>query len=255
MNRRILVAGLAVAVLAVAGFGAWYTFIRDDSPAAVNLEDAIAAASSATAAATAAEGATGADPASSATPLDAVTSADVATPGTWNVVGGGLSFVGYRVEEELASVGATTAVGRTEAVTGSLEFDGTAISAVNIEADVTQLESDDSRRDRQLQRQAIETNQFPTATFVLTSPIAVDEAPAEGSTLSATVQGDLTIHGVTQPVALDLEGQVVDGRLVVVGSTIVQFADFDIDPPEALAVLSVGDEAVIEMQLVFERAS
>lgn len=159
------------------------------------------------------------------------------------------------MQEELASVGAATAVGRTEAVIGNLTFDGSAITTVEVAADLTQLKSDESRRDRALQRQSIETNEFPTATFVLTSPVAIAEAPAEGSTLNATVEGDLTIHGVTRPVSLQLDGQIADGRLVVVGSTTVQFADFDISPPEALAVLSVGNSAVIEMQLVFERAS
>ena len=36
---------------------------------------------------------------------------------------------------------------------------------------MTTLESDDDRRDGQLRRQAIQTEQFPTATFKLTSPI------------------------------------------------------------------------------------
>jgi hypothetical protein len=40
----------------------------------------------------------------------------------------------------------------------------------------------------------------------------------------------------------------------VVGSNPVVFADYDIDPPSAMAVLSVADNGVMEFQLLFERS-
>ena len=80
----------------------------------------------------------------------------------------------------LAGIGAFTAVGRTSAVTGSLAFDGAAITSVEIEADLTQLRSNDSRRDRTLGSQGLETGTYPTASFSLTQPIALDAVPAEG---------------------------------------------------------------------------
>ena len=81
------------------------------------------------------------------------------------------SFVGYRVQEELASVGATEAVGRTPDVTGTLTVDGTSITAAEFTADLTTLQSDEGNRDRQLGRQGLETGTYPTATFTLTQPI------------------------------------------------------------------------------------
>ena len=57
------------------------------------------------------------------------------------------SFVGYRVQEELASVGATEAVGRTPDVTGTLTVDGTTITAAEFTADLTTLQSDEGNRD------------------------------------------------------------------------------------------------------------
>lgn len=173
--------------------------------------------------------------------------------GTW-AVDQANSFVGYRIEEELASIGATTAVGRTSDVTGALEFDGTTISSVEVTANLQTLRSDDDRRDGQLRRQALETNQFPEATFVLVEPIRVEGDPAVGDVIAATAVGDLTVHGVTNRVALDLEGQLVDGRVVVVGSTVILLADYGIAKPQAMSVLSVSDEATMEMQLVFVRA-
>ena len=108
------------------------------------------------------------------------------------------SFVGYRVEEELANIGAATAVGRTPDVTGSVTFDGTTVTAVEMTADLTTLQSDNDRRDGQLRSQALETNTFPTATFTLTEPIQLDAVPADGEVVSATATGDLTLHGQTR---------------------------------------------------------
>ncbi len=176
-----------------------------------------------------------------------------ALEGTWSVVGGGASFVGYRVAEELAGIGATTAVGRTTAVTGTLTFDGGQITDVDLDADVSQLQSDQSRRDMALRQQALETGKYPTASFELSSPIALSSIPAEGTPVSATATGVLTVHGVERTVTIPLQGQLSNSRVVVVGSTEIAFADYGIAQPRAAAVLSVADRATLEIQLAFER--
>ncbi len=99
------------------------------------------------------------------------------------------TFVGYRVQEQLATVGAAEAVGRTSSVTGSLTIDGTSVSAAEFTADLTTLQSDEANRDRQLSRQALQTSQFPTATFTLTQPIDLGGVPADGQIVQATATG------------------------------------------------------------------
>ena len=243
--RRLVAAGAAVAVAAVA-VGAFVLFWGDE-PEEVDLASAIQAA------ATSAASTPSVTPASGSTDNNLAAS-DGELTGTWSVVNDGSSFVGYRVQEELARIGTATAVGRTSEITGTLEFDGAAITAVSVEADLSTLASDDDRRDQQLQRQALETGAFPTATFVLTEPISLDSVPAEGQTIAVDATGELTVHGVTQTVTIPLQGAFVDGRVVVVGSTVLQLADYDIDAPESMAVLSVDDEATLELQLVFAQA-
>ena len=191
-------------------------------------------------------------PADEATEEDAP--ADAGLVGRWEVLADGSSFAGYRVEEELARIGATTAVGRSTVLTGSLVFDGAAITEVVIEVDLTALVSDDSRRDGALRRQALETNAYPTTTFTLTEPIPIDSAPAEGETLSVTATGDLTLHGVTREVQIPMEGQLVGDRVAVVGSIEIVFADYDMDSPSAFIVLAIDDHGIMEFQLVFERS-
>lgn len=262
-NRLLTAAAFSVLVVAVVAFGGWYFLVRGDEPAEVSLADAVSSVTGSTAPAAATTAATseGAqnDPTASATAGDATATTEVAPAaasgdlgGTWTLDSAN-SFVGYRIDEELRVIGSTTAVGRTSDVTGALEFDGSTITAVEVVADLSTLASDDDRRDGQLRRQALETNQFPEATFVLTEPIAIDGDSGSGETIAATAVGDLTIHGVTNRVELALEGQLVDGVVVVVGSTVILLADYDIEKPSALSVLSVSDEATMEMQLVFTR--
>ena len=188
------------------------------------------------------------------TESSAVSSNDGDLTGTWTVVQGDNSFVGYRVNETLASIGATTAVGRTGDVTGTLEYDGTSITSVEITADLTTLASDKDMRDGQLKTQAIETNTYPTATFVLTSPIAISEAPESGETVTQTVTGELTLHGVTRTVEIEVDGALQDGVLVVVGSTDILFADYDIEQPVSMAVVGIEDHGTMEFQLVFQQS-
>lgn len=260
MPRSMLFgAGAAVVALAVLAFGGWYLFIRSDAPPPASLADAVASVASTTATATATTGgastaeASPTGTSSAGTEGGATGSADGDLSGTWSVDAAN-SFVGYRIEEELARIGSATAVGRTSDVSGTLAFDGTTISAVEVVADLRTLKSDDERRDGQLQRQALESNEFPDATFVLAEPIAVEGDPASGEAIAATAVGDLTIHGVTNRVELSLEGQLVDGQVVVVGSTPILLSDYGIDAPESMMVLSVADEAMMEMQLIFTRA-
>jgi len=174
--------------------------------------------------------------------------------GTWVLSGQGSSFVGYRIGEELANIGTATAVGRTGDVVVTLEFDGAVISSVVIEADLRTLESDQSFRDSALRARGIETDTYPFATFVLTEPIPIDALPTGEETLSRTVQGTLDLHGVTNSVSIALEGQYVDGLVVVVGSTEIALADYDIEPPTGFRVLSIDDVGIMEFQLVLERA-
>jgi len=152
--NRLATLTLAVLVVITLAFAVWYFLLRDDAPPPVNLDDAVASIATAsptltptaTLAATSdpATGTATPEPTTEATAAPSETAtADGDLSGTWTVASAGESFAGYRVGEELSSVGNQTAVGRTNDVSGSLEFDGATITAVEIEVDVTTLSSDD----------------------------------------------------------------------------------------------------------------
>lgn len=222
--------------VALAALATWWFVLRADAPPPVALDDAIAAATSTT---------NGTDPTAG--------SEAVVIDGRWIVAAGGDSFAGYRVQEELARIGFTEAAGRTDRVEASLTIADGAVTAVDVTVDMRTLESDDARRDGALRSQALETDDFPTASFTLTAPIELPEAAAAGEPFSLTAVGDLTLHGVTRSLDLALDAQLVGDTIVVVGSAEILFADYDIDQPVSMALLSVDDHGLMEFQLLFGR--
>lgn len=174
--------------------------------------------------------------------------------GDWTLSERGESFVGYRIDEELANIGAATAVGRTGDITASLSFDGASVTAVEIVADLRTLRSDQSFRDGALRDRGLESDTYPFATFRLTEPIPIERLPVGEDSLAATVAGTLELHGVTNDVEIALAGQYVDGLVVVSGSTEIVLTDYEIEAPTGFRVLSIAESGLMEFQIVFEPA-
>ena len=174
--------------------------------------------------------------------------------GDWTLSERGDSFVGYRIDEELANIGAATAVGRTGDITASLSFDGAAVTAVEIAADLRTLRSDQSFRDGALRTRGLESDTYPFATFRLTEPIPIERLPVGEDSLALTVAGTLELHGITNDVAIALQGQYVDGLVVVSGATEIVLTDYEIEAPTGFRVLSIAEAGLMEFQIVFEPA-
>ena len=236
--RRIPLAAL-VAVVATAGFAVWWFLVRDDAPSEAALPERTA---------------------SDTTEPEQAPAA--ATPdGEWVVVPADETFAGFRITEMFPGVD-NLAVMRTQAVSGTLVVIASSITDVTVEADLTELESLDSvppgvpgieNRANQMRDDGLETDTYPTATFVLAEPIELDAPPAEGEPVAAEAIGDLTIHGATNRVSIPIEARWSGDIIDVAGSLDVALADHGIDPPERPFV-SVADTGTMELQLVFERA-
>ncbi|MDH3754837.1 MAG: YceI family protein [Acidimicrobiia bacterium] len=263
-RRKILLyGGLGlVAALAIVGFAGWYFLIRDDSPPSVTSAAQEAARDAAIEEATSGENAGAVDESDPLPTADRDDPADAAAPGldgTWIIddsIGDfadfSSGFVGFRIDEELASIGASTVVGRTPDVTGTLEIEGATITSTEMLVDMTTLTTGISNRDGAIRRQAIETNTFPEATFSLTSPIELGTLPDDGVPVDITATGDLTVHGVTNSVDIPLTAELNSGVIVVAGELgPFLLSDFDIQRPSAAVVLSVEDNAIMELQLFF----
>jgi len=247
----LLLGGLLI-VGALALVVTWY--LGRDTPAAVDTEAAVDAATPADDA-VGGEGSGDADPDEGAAddtdagPLatDWVVDTDLVT---FDFDDGTGTFLGFRIDEELTTVGATTAVGRTPEVEGTLRLDGSVLTQVTVTGDLTALTTDIRRRDGRAQR-AMNTGTHPTSTFELTEPIDLGTEPVPDDRLEIDAAGELTLNGVTQPVTATIEGILLGAgdRLLVTGSFEVRLADHDLEAPSAPIVVSVADTATIEFQL------
>lgn len=235
----------AVVIVLVAAAGAFW-FLRDDAPDEVDLDTAVGSVAENTT--TTSEGS---DTTDAADGISGTWTVDTES-GEFDFESATGTFAGFRIQEELASIGATEAVGRTGDVTGEVVIDGTTVTSADIEVDLTTISTNESRRDGRVQS-ALETDQFPTATFSLTEPIELGDGAADGEQVSVTATGDLTIHGVTTSVQVPIEAQLVDGTVVMVGSTELTFSDFGVEVPSAPVVVSVSDTGTLELQLLLTR--
>lgn len=242
----MLAAVVAVLVVAVGGAVWWY--LRDDSPPKVDLGTAAKGVTSTTTP----RDTGGGVPSSAPTGIDGTWQVDTTT-GSYDFESATGSFVGFRIQENLANVGSTTAVGRTNSVKGSLTIAGDVVTTAELTVDMTKITTNRSMRDRRVQ-EALDTATHPTATFELTEPIRLPADADSGKQVDVSATGDLTIHGVTKSVAFPLQAKLVNGTVVVVGSIDVTFSDYGVKVPSAPIVVSADDHGTLELQLLFTRA-
>src|SRR3954468_9831104 len=218
--RWLIVGVVVVAILAVVGPYVYIHYIEGKAPKRLSLNSQ-----------------------SSGTTVDPSNGADEPLDGSWKVTSG--SQAGYRVSEILFGQH-NEAVGRTTAVTGDATINGSKVTAANVTVDLTQVSSDQSRRDNQFHGRIMNTSTFPTATFKLTQPI---DLPSTTGKVTKKATGDLTTHGVTKPVVADLQAERSGNTIRVSGSIPVTFADFSIPNP-SFGPISTQDHGLIEFLVV-----
>jgi polyisoprenoid-binding protein YceI len=180
-------------------------------------------------------------------------SASAGLNGRWSVVAQD-SFVGYRVREQLLVLPAPSdAVGRTSSVNGNLLISGRTVESASFSADLTSLTSDKPMRDQRMHTIGLETDEFPTAAFALTSPITFDSRPSEGQVVKTTATGRFTLHGVTRQVSVPLQAVWQNGEIEIVGSCDIQFADYNITTPTIAGFVTVQDHGTVELKLILTK--
>src|SRR5438477_7124850 len=230
MSRRLWIPIVAVAVLALLGSAGAYAYffsgLRTSPP---SLALASPSASSTTASANA---------------------------GTWQIATG--SVVGYRVKEQF--VGQTSsheAVARTGDVTGQVAIgqSGTSyqMTSANVTVQLANLASVDqvagynvTNRDRIVQR-SLSVSSFPTAVFEAQG-VTLPAGAETGQTVTVSVPGKLTVHGVTKDVTATLQLRVSGSTAQIAGSIPTNMTDYGISPPN-VGFTTVQPEVTIELQL------
>ncbi len=173
--------------------------------------------------------------------------------GEWQSASG--SRAGYRVEDEVLRGATVTATGYTEDVTGSMTLaeEGTRIDAATFTIDVASIVSEGFGQRDNAFRRVMETDRFPTATFTLTQPVELDAFPAEDTEISIPgVTGELTMHGVTQPVTFDATAIRGGSRIDVKALVPVTYTDFGIQNPSN-SFAKIGDSGLVDVSIGFTK--
>ena len=156
----------------------------------------------------------------------------------------------YRVREQLAGFDLPKdAVGATKAVTGQIMVgvDGKVVKdSSKFVVKLSELKSDQTRRDNFLRRSTLETTKFPDAELV---PVALEGLllPIQpGSSQTFSVRGDMTVRGVTRPTTWQVTARAEGSDVVGTAATAFTFKDFGLEQPRVPVVLSVADTIRLE---------
>ena len=239
MSRRLWIPIVAVTVLALTGAGGAYAYFfsglrTSPSPLALALPSA-------------------------STPATASSTPSTTPSGgaaTWSIASG--SLVGYRVNEQFVGQSSThQAVARTSDVTGRVtiaQSDGIyQLTSATITVQLATLASVDSvagynvtNRDRIVQG-SLGVSSYPTAVFVAQS-VTLPAGAATGQTVSVSVPGKLTIHGMTKDVTATIQLRVSGGTAQIAGTIATNMTDFGISPP-SIGFTTVQSAVTIEFSL------
>lgn len=154
----------------------------------------------------------------------------------------------------------TNVRGSFKKVTGTVVYDpeNPSASTVNAEIDASSINTNEDQRDTHLRSaDFLHVEQFPTITFRSTKVEKTGDDEFK-------IQGDLTIHGVTKPVTLEVEGPAPEGkdpwgntRTGATAKTKIKRSDFGLTWNAALETggILVGDDLKIELDLSLIKAA
>ena len=154
----------------------------------------------------------------------------------------------------------TNVRGGFKKVQGTVVYDpeNPANSSVTAEIDTASISTNEDQRDAHLRSaDFLDVEKYPTITFRSTRV----ESAGEGE---VKLEGDLTIHGVTRPVVLDVEGLAPEGkdpwgniRSGATARTKIKRSDFGLTWNAALETggFLVGDDVKIELDLALIKAA
>ncbi len=145
------------------------------------------------------------------------------------------------------------AVGVTPQIEGEIRVDLSApqnSSLGTISADISQFKSDSGRRDNAIRTRFLESQRFPTVTFV---PTQIEGLPASyepGQEIPLKISGDLTIRDVTKPISFDAVVRLADNQLSGQATTTILMSDFGFGPISIAGILKTEDEAKVTLTFV-----
>jgi polyisoprenoid-binding protein YceI len=143
-------------------------------------------------------------------------------------------------------------VGRTNQVTGTMTIAHQILTTAKVVVDMRSVRCNcvhDSKYN-----DLLDTQQYPTSQFVLTTPIPIASIPAEGMEVRIPVAGQLTIHGRTNTEHFTLTAARQGHFIAVHGDVPVELGKYGIQQPSAGPFGGI-DNADIELLILWVPAA
>ncbi len=145
------------------------------------------------------------------------------------------------------------AIGVTQVIDGTVTVDlatpqNSTVSTITI--DISQLRSDEPRRDQRIQQEWLESARYPMAIFVPTQIVGLPEAYSPGEEIAFQVTGDFTVREVTRPTTFDVTASIEGDTLRGTATAQILMTDFGFDPPTIAGILGVENEVKLTFEFV-----
>ena len=163
------------------------------------------------------------------------------------------SEVRFELDEVLRG-SPVTVVGATDQVTGEIAIDLNDLSTAQvgtIQVNARGLTTDNNFRNRAINNEILQTGEFEFITVAPTAVNGLSGSAAVGDTVEFTLDGDLTIRDITQPVTFNVSATAVsDTRLEGTANAVVQRADYGLTIPSVPSVADVEEEVELTIDFV-----
>jgi polyisoprenoid-binding protein YceI len=144
-----------------------------------------------------------------------------------------------------------TVIGTTNQISGQIAFDVDDPSTAQVGTiliDARTLATDDTSRNRAIDNQILDTNQYEYISFTPTQISGLPDSVTLGQPFTLQMTGDLTIRDTMRPVTFEVTVTPnADGSLTGTANTAIPYSDWGITIPNVPFVASVDNQVVLQL--------
>lgn len=167
------------------------------------------------------------------------------------------SQVRFELDEDLRGQ-RKTVIGTTNQVSGEIAVNPTNISQSRVGViliNARTFVTDNSFRNRAIQNEILDTDDFELITFEPSEVIGLPAAGSIGEEIRFSIVGDLTIRDITQSITFDVNVTVVsETQMIGSANTVVNRVDFGLNIPSVPNVANVEEEVELYIDFVANRS-
>jgi polyisoprenoid-binding protein YceI len=146
-----------------------------------------------------------------------------------------------------------TVVGETSAVSGEFLLATTptaTLQSLNITVDLRTLDSGSSERDQHVRDDTFDTAKYPYAVFTVARSPVVSGTYRDGQNVKFSLEGQLTLHGITRPVTFAMQVRKQASSITGLGSTVIQLQTFGMKDPQLTSIVpvTIGKDIILMIQ-------